>query len=59
MQLREASSRFKKLHLNNSGEVRCLAHFRKFNQNKLVVAHLKINPLGDKFGFLNEKTKKC
>ena len=29
--------------MRNSGEVKDLTHFRKYNQNKLVIGHLNIN----------------
>ena len=38
--------------MRDSGECKDLAHLRKFNQNKLVVAHIKINSLRKKFDFL-------
>ena len=41
----------------DSGEVKDLAHFRKCNQNKLVIAHININSLRNKFELLTEKTK--
>ena len=43
--------------MRDSGEVRDLTHFRKYNQNKLVYAHLNINSLRNKFELLTEKTK--
>ena len=33
-------------------EVKDLAHFRKYNQNKLIIAHLKIISLRNKFAGL-------
>ena len=38
--------------MRDSGECKDLAHLRKFNQNKLVVAHIKINSLRKKFDVL-------
>ena len=43
--------------MKDSGEVKDLAHFRKCNQNKLVIAHININSLRNKFELLTEKTK--
>ena len=43
--------------MRDSDEVEDLAHFRKYNQNKLDVAHLNINFLRNKFELLTEKTK--
>ena len=34
-----------------------MPHFRKNNQNKLVIAHLNINSFRKKFELLNERTK--
>ena len=39
------------------GEAKDLPHFRKNNQNKLVIAHLNINSFRKKFELLNERTK--
>ena len=45
--------------LRHSGEVKNLAHFRKYNQNKLVITlHLNISSLRNKFELLTEKTKR-
>ena len=41
--------------MKDSGEVKDLAHFRKCNQNKLVIAHININSLRNKFELLTEK----
>ena len=41
----------------DSGEAKDLPHFRKNNQNKLVIAHLNINSFRKKFELLNERTK--
>ena len=38
--------------MSDSGEDKDLAYFRRFSQNKLVIAHLKINCLRDKFELL-------
>ena len=43
--------------MKDSGEVKDLAHFRKCNQNKLVIAHININSLRNKFELLTEKIK--
>ena len=43
--------------MRDSDEVEDLAHFRKYNQNKLDVAHLNINSLRNKSELLTEKTK--
>ena len=43
--------------MKDSGEVKDLAYFRKCNQNKLVIAHMNINSLRNKFELLTEKTK--
>ena len=43
--------------MKDSGEVKDLAYFRKCNQNKLVIAHININSLRNKFELLTEKTK--
>ena len=43
--------------MRDSGEGKNLAPFRKFNQNKLVIAHININSLRNKFELLTEKTK--
>ena len=43
--------------MKDSGEVKDLTHFRRSNQNKLVIAHININSLRNKFELLTEKTK--
>ena len=43
--------------MRDSGESKNLAPFRKFNQNKLVIAHININSHRNKFELLSEKTK--
>ena len=44
--------------MTDSVEVKDLAHFRKYNQNKLVIALSNINSLRNKFK-LRIKQKKC
>ena len=43
--------------MKDFGEVKDLVHFRKCNQNKLVIAHININSLRNKFELLTQKTK--
>ena len=43
--------------IRDSGEVKGLAHFKKYSQNKLVIVHLNISSLRNKFELLTEKTK--
>ena len=43
--------------MTDSAEVKGLANFKKYNQNKLVIVHLNINSLRNKFELLTEKTK--
>ena len=43
--------------MRDSGEVKDLAQFRKYNQNKLGIAHLNINSFRNKARLLIEKTK--
>ena len=43
--------------VTDSGWGKGLAYFRKCNQNKLVIAHVNINSLRNKFELLTEKTK--
>ena len=43
--------------MKDFGEVKDLVHSRKCNQNKLVIAHININSLRNKFELLTEKTK--
>ena len=43
--------------IKDSGEVKDLAHFRKCNQKKIVIAHININSLRNKFELLTEKIK--
>ena len=42
--------------MRDSGEGKDLPHFRKCNQNKLVIAHININSLKNKFELLTVKT---
>ena len=44
--------------MRNSGQFKDLAYFRKYNQTKLVYAHLNINSVRNKFELLTEKTKR-
>ena len=43
--------------MRDSGEVKDSAHFRKYDRNKLVIAHLNINSLTNKVELLTEKAK--
>ena len=43
--------------MRDFGEAKDLAYFRKYKQNKLIIAHLNINSLRKKFELLTEKTK--
>ena len=43
--------------MRDSGEVKDLVYFRKYIQNKSVIAHLNINSSGNKFELLTEKKK--
>ena len=43
--------------MRDSSEGKNLVHFRKCNQNKLVIIHININSLRNKFELLTEKTK--
>ena len=43
--------------MRDSNEGKDLAHFRRCNQNKFVIAHVNINSLRNKFELLTEKTK--
>ena len=43
--------------MRDSGEVKDLAQFRKYNQNKSGIAHLNINSFRNKARLLIEKTK--
>ena len=43
--------------MRDSGEVKDLAQFRKYNQNKLGIAHLNINSFRNKARWLIERTK--
>ena len=42
--------------MRDSGEGKDLPHFRKYNQNKLVIAHININSFKNKFELLTVKT---
>ena len=44
--------------MRDSSEVKDLVHFRKCNQNKLVIAHLNMNSPGNKLELLTKKTLK-
>ena len=43
--------------MRDSSEGKNLAYFRKCNQNKLVIIHININSLRNKFELPTEKTK--
>ena len=43
--------------MRDSGEAKELAQFKMYNENKLVIAHLNINCLRNKFELLTEKIK--
>ena len=43
--------------MGDSGEGKGLAYFRKCSQSKLVIAHININSLRNKFELLTKKTK--
>ena len=46
--------------MGDSGEVKDLVHFRKYDQNKLVIAYLNINSLEKKIELLKKtNSKKC
>ena len=44
--------------MRDSGEGKDLAHFRMWNQNKLVTADININSLRNKFQLLTKKAKR-
>ena len=43
--------------MGDSGEVKNLAHFWNYSQNELVITHLNINSLRNKFELFTEKAK--
>ena len=43
--------------MRDSGEVKDFAHFWKYHQNNLVIAHLNNNSITNKFELLTKKTK--
>ena len=46
--------------MRDSGEVKDLVHFRKYDQNKLVFAYLNMNSLEKKIELLKKtNSKKC
>ena len=46
--------------MGDSGEVKDLVHFRKYDQNKLVFAYLNMNSLEKKIELLKKtNSKKC
>ena len=44
--------------MRDSSEGTGLAHFRKYNQNKLVIVYINMNTLGNKFELNTENTKR-